>query len=140
KYNLDVVLTNPIFYGLSPDKALVQNDGDNLQIYIDDKNISGMAVYNINKKYLELQLEKLYYRNKKDSNNTNETIQNIEFEDIPNIKADIRNIDINGYKGFLIFNGKKENKEYIVKNIQGNINNIFPKFYLKFSNQENRIK
>jgi len=142
KYNLDVVLNNPIFYGLSPDKALVQNDGDNLQIYIDDKNISGMAIYNVNKKYLELQLEKLYYRNKtnSNSNSTNETIQKFEFDDIPNIKADIRNIDINGYKGFLIFNGKKENKEYIVKNIQGNINNIFPKFYLKFSNQDNRIK
>lgn len=142
KYNLDVTLNTPVFYGLSPDKALVQNDGDNLQIYIDDSNISGMAIYNVNNQYLELQLEKLYYRNPENNNitNTKETIQNFEFNDLPNIKADIRNIDINGYKGFLIFNGKKENKEYIVKNIQGNINNVTPKFYLKFSNKENYIK
>jgi len=134
-YKVELDLNYPNYLGINPERVIYRDNNGLASIDIMDDYFNGNIIYNILENKMKIEIEKFYYQ----------TLNNLEDEnkasikEFPNIEGTIKNLNINGYKGSLSFNGYHNNNFYIIDNIKGELNKIIPNFIIKFSEESNKI-
>ncbi len=134
-YKVELDLNYPNYLGINPERVIYRDNNGLASIDIMDNYFNGNIIYNILENKMKIEMEKFYYQ----------TLNNLEDEnkasikEFPNIEGTIKNLNINGYKGSLSFNGYHNNNFYIIDNIKGELNKIIPNFIIKFSEESNKI-
>lgn len=133
-YYAELYLNNPNYLGINPERVIYIDDNGKANIEIVDNYFQGKIFYDLKNNYMNINMDKFYYQSLGDNNDINE---NIKISEFPKIEGLIKDLNINGYKGNLSFNGNYINNFYIVDNIIGSINKIIPNFIIKISQEEN---
>lgn len=132
-YYAELYLNNPNYLGINPERVVYIDDNGKANIEIIDNYFQGKVFYDLKNNYMNINMDKFYYQILGENNDSYEDIKISEF---PKIEGNIKDLNINGYKGNISFNGQYTNDFYIVDNIIGSINKITPNFIIKISQDE----
>lgn len=134
-YKVELDLNYPNYLGINPERVIYRDNNGLASIDIMDDYFNGNIIYNILENKMKIEMEKFYYQ----TLNSLEDENKASIKEFPNIEGTIKNLNINGYKGSLSFNGYHNNNFYIIDNIKGELNKIIPNFIIKFSEESNKI-
>lgn len=134
-YKVELDLNYPNYLGINPERVIYRDNNGLASIDIMDDYFNGNIIYNILENKMKIEIEKFYYQ----TLNSLEDENKASIKEFPNIEGTIKNLNINGYKGSLSFNGYHNNNFYIIDNIKGELNKIIPNFIIKFSEESNKI-
>lgn len=129
-YKASLLLTKPNYLGINPELVKYSDNNGDVNMVVIDNYISGSVNYKVKSNELNLDIDKFHYQTLK-SNITKENI--LKIKDFPSIIGNIKDLDYDGYKGMLSFNSYHSADNYMIDNIEGELNNIKPNFTIKIS-------
>jgi len=134
-YKVELDLNYPNYIGINPERVIYRDNNGLATINIMDDYFNGNIIYNILENKMKIEMDKFYYQTLNGIENNNK----VSIKNFPNIEGVIKDLNINGYKGNLAFNGYHSNNFYIIDNIKGELNKIIPNFIIKFSEESEKI-